>query len=162
MRFSIISAVLPALALAAPQSLTARSSILSSTAPASIIPSELTDLINPSSSMLVTRDGLLGGAIANFGQFDQETGASTIDSSYPIAGSLLPPSLVQSLLYDFQLLVTEDGAKDVVNIVYGALTFNDLKKRETIEKRQVPITGPIGDFIAQAFGLLPISDAGPL
>jgi hypothetical protein len=55
--------------------------------------------------------------------------------------------LEDRLGYDVAIAVQE-GPKDVGTIVEGALTGNDGKKA----KRQAPLTGPIGDEIAEILG----------
>ncbi|KAL0259654.1 hypothetical protein SLS55_005391 [Diplodia seriata] len=121
------------------------------------VPQELSSLINQGSSMFVSNPsgGLLGPIVAQFGQFDTSTGQSTVSKEYDVPLALLPPSLLDRTLKDVGLLV-EQGPELLTTIVVGALHFDhvDNSGNALLKERQVPITGPIGNFIAQLIGAI--------
>ncbi|EOD48617.1 hypothetical protein GTA08_BOTSDO11341 [Neofusicoccum parvum] len=121
------------------------------------IPEELTGLINDDSSMFVSNPtgSLLGPIHAQFGQFDTATGKSTVSSDYVVPLALLPPSLLDRTLKDVGLLVTQ-GPESLTTVIVGALTFDEVNNPsdKMLKERQVPLTGPIGNFVAQLIGAI--------
>ncbi|KAL1621353.1 hypothetical protein SLS56_009239 [Neofusicoccum ribis] len=114
------------------------------------IPEELTGLINDDSSMFVSNPtgSLLGPVHARFGQFDTATGKSTVSSDYVVP-------LLDRTLKDVGLLVTQ-GPESLTTVIVGALTFDEVNNPsdKMLKERQVPLTGPIGNFVAQLIGAI--------
>lgn len=158
MRFSILPVILPVLAAALPTSQTASSSSesLQTYRVPVAIPEELSGLINQDSSMFISNPsgGLLGPVHAQFGQFDTSTGQSTVSDDYVVPLALLPPSLLDRTLKDVGLLVSQ-GPESLTTVIVGALTFDQVNNPgDKLKERQVPITGPIGNFVAQLIGAI--------
>ena len=72
-----------------------------------------------------------------------------------ISLALLPPSLLDRTLKDVGLLVTQ-GPESLTTVIVGALTFDEVNNPsdKMLKERQVPLTGPIGNFVAQLIGAI--------
>lgn len=55
---------------------------------------------------------------------------------------------------DVGLLVSQ-GPESLTTVLVGALTFDQVNNPgDKLKERQVPITGPIGNFVAQLIGAI--------